>query len=198
VATVEDAPREPRAQQHASDVAGPVPAPPRLTYSPGPGTYTAQLWLSETAGTSAAEMAADCETYMAAFGGNPVDYNTIVTSLLAASEGMVFLTVLTGDLVCPVHWLGIFSCGLGKHTPAHNRVFGLLGEKIGDALPPAAMVPAAGLAPWFQIKDRHQPTTADLAILETSQDHTILEPEVTSDVSADDDNADLRSRSRGW
>jgi hypothetical protein len=67
---VEAVPREPGAQQQASDVAGPVPAPPRLPYSPSPGTYT-QLWLSETAGIGAAEMASDWETYMWAFSGNP-------------------------------------------------------------------------------------------------------------------------------
>jgi hypothetical protein len=159
-------------QQQAAEGAGAVPAPPRLPYAPDPGTYT-QLWMSESAGTSAADMAAECETYLEAFGETPVDYNAIVMSLLAASDGMVFLTVLTGNQVCPVHSIGRFSCGLGKHTPSHNRIFGLLGEKIGESLPPVAMVPAAGLAPWFQIEDRHQPRMVDLAGLETSRDRTV-------------------------
>ena len=113
-------------------------------------------------------MAAECETYIETFSGTPVDYNAIVTLLLAAADGMVFLTVLAGNQVCPMHSLNRFSCGLGKHTPSHNRIFGLLGEKVGEQLPPVAMVPAGGLAPWFQLEDKHQPTTADLAELETS------------------------------
>jgi hypothetical protein len=39
VVTVEAAPREPGTQQHASDIARPVPAPPQLPYSPNPGMY---------------------------------------------------------------------------------------------------------------------------------------------------------------
>jgi hypothetical protein len=188
VVTIGTTPRDPGPPPQETDGAGPVPTPPRLPYAPDPGTYT-QLWLSESAGTSAAEMAAEYETYLEAFSGIPVDYSTIVTSLLAASDGMVFLTLLSGNQVCPVHSLGRFSCGLGKHTPSHNRIFGLLGEKIGEALPPVAMVPAAGLAPWFQIEDRHQPTTADLAELETSGDQTVSEPKATGNANADEDDA---------
>ncbi len=66
--------------------------------------YT-QLWLSESTGTSAADMATECEMYLDAFKGTPVDYNDIITSLLATSKGMIFLTVLTGNQVCPVHSL---------------------------------------------------------------------------------------------
>jgi hypothetical protein len=80
-------------------------APPRLPYAPDPGRYT-QLWMSDSAGTSAAEMAAECKAYIEAFSGTPVDYNAIVTLLLAASEGMVFLTVLAGNQVCTVHLMG--------------------------------------------------------------------------------------------
>jgi hypothetical protein len=143
--------------------------------------------MSETAGTSALEMSKECETYLDAFTGNPVDYPAIVSSLLATADGMVFLTVLTGDQVCPVHSLGKFSCGLGKHTPLHNRIFGLLGEKVGESLPPIAMVPAAGLVPWFQLEERHQPSTEDLAVLETSRDRTVAEPAVTGGRENDDD-----------
>jgi hypothetical protein len=173
-------------QQQAANGAGAVPTPPRLPYAPDPGTYT-QLWMSESAGTSAAELAKECEAYVDVFTGNPVDYNTIVTSLLATADGLVFLTVLTGNLVCPVHSLGRFSCGLGRHTPSHNRIFGLLGEKIGESLPPVAMVPAAGLAPWFQLEEKHQPTTEDIAPLETSKDRTIREPTLTCAEEEDTD-----------
>jgi hypothetical protein len=145
-------------------------------------------------GTSAAEPAAECETYLDAFNGTPVDYNAIVlTSLLAASDGMVFLTVLARNEVCPVHSIGRFTCRLGKHTPLHNRIFGLLGEKVEESLPPVAMVPAGGLAPWLQIEDhRHQPATTDLAELEASRHWTISEPTITRTMPG------LESRSKSW
>jgi hypothetical protein len=49
------------------------------------------------------------------------------------------------------------------------------------------MVPAAGLAPWFQLEERHQPTTEDLAPLKTSRDRTIPETTVEGDETADED-----------
>jgi hypothetical protein len=76
VATAGMAPMVPGRQQQTADGAGAVAAPPRLPYAPGPGTYT-QLWMSESAGTSAAEMAAECETYIEAFSETPVEYNAI-------------------------------------------------------------------------------------------------------------------------
>jgi hypothetical protein len=176
VRTGRPASNETGSQQQAADEAGIVPPPPWLPYAPDPGTYT-QLWLSESTGTSAADMATECEMYLDAFKGTPVDYNDIITSLLATSKGMIFLTVLTGNQVCPVHSLGRYSCGLGMHTPAHNRIFGLLGEKIGESLPPVVMVPAAGLAPWLQIENHNLPTTGDLAGLETSRSRTVSEPD---------------------
>jgi hypothetical protein len=176
VSTAGMAPMVPGTQQQTADGAGAAAAPPWLPYAPNPGTYT-QLWMSKSAGTSAAEMAAECEAYIETFSGTPVDYNAIITSLLVASDGMVFLTLLAGNQGCTVHLMGRFSCGLGKHTPSHNHIFGLLGEKVGEQLPPVAMVPAGGLAPWFQLEDKHQPTTADLAELETSANNrTVLEP----------------------
>jgi hypothetical protein len=126
--------------------------------------------------------------------GNPVDYTAIVTSLLASSDGLVFLTVLTGNQVCPVHSIGRFSCGLGKHTPSHNRIFALLGEKVGESLPPIAMVPAAGLAPWFQIEEANQPTMADLAGLEASRDRTVSKPVIQGDEDDSEDNDESRPK----
>jgi hypothetical protein len=132
-------------------------------------------------------MAKECETYLEAFLDHPVDYNALISLLLTTADGMVFLTVLTGNQVVPVHSIGRFSCGLGKQTLSHNRIFGLLGEKVGESLPPIAMVPAAGLVPWFQLEARRQPTTADLAGLNSSRDRTIQEPVVEGDEDKDED-----------
>jgi hypothetical protein len=133
-------------------------------------------------------MAKECESYLDAFSQTPVDFNALVSSLLTTADGMVFLTVLTGNQVVPVHSIGKFSCGLGRQTLSHNRIFGLLGEKVGESLPPIAMVPAAGLVPWFQMEERHQPTTADLAELKSSRDRTRLEPVVEGDADKDEDD----------
>lgn len=52
-------------QQQTVGGAGAVPPPHWLPYAPDPrGTYT-QLWMSKSAGTSAAEMlAVECESYI--------------------------------------------------------------------------------------------------------------------------------------
>ena len=97
---------------------------------------------------------------------------------------MVLLTVLAGDQVCMVHLIRIFNCGLGNHTPSHNHILRILGENVGDQLPPIAMVLVAGLVPWFQTEERHQNIAVDLDILETAQEMTVTEPLVTGD--ADD------------
>ena len=62
-------------------------------------------------------MAKECEAHLDAFTGNPVDYPVIVVSILATADGMVFLKVIAGNQVCPVHSVGRFRCGLGKHPP---------------------------------------------------------------------------------
>jgi hypothetical protein len=58
-----------------------------------------------------------------------------------------------------------------------------------DALPPAAMVPAQQ-RDWRPGSKSEM--VADLAVLETSQDHTIVKPEVMGDVNADDNDAQPR------
>jgi hypothetical protein len=148
----ENASTGPGTQAQTSNIVGDVPPPPRLPYAPDPGMYT-QLWFSESDCTSAVDMAAECETYLKAFTGTPVNYNRIVMSLLATADGMVFLTILTGNQVCPIHLLGRFSCGLGRPTQSHNRIFGLLGEKVGDGYGAhsraGTMVSTEGKAPTY-------------------------------------------------
>jgi hypothetical protein len=108
-----------------------VPAAPRLPFAPGPGSYT-QLWTSQSATTTAEEMKEDMESYVAAYTEANPDYPSIQTTILNLSDWLGFLTVLAGNQVVLVHSLGLFSSGLGRPTSAHNRMFGLLGKKIGS------------------------------------------------------------------
>ena len=77
---------------------GVVPTPPQLPYAPNPRTYI-YIWLTETVVTVVAELAKDCDLYHDAFTGNMLEYVTIITSLLATSNSVVFLEVLAGGKV---------------------------------------------------------------------------------------------------
>jgi hypothetical protein len=76
---------------------------------------------------------------------------------------------------------------MGRPTPAHNQIFGLVGEKVQDQLPPIVMAPAAGLVPWLTIQHFHQPTTADLAELSEDTTTTILQPNFEGGDNDDED-----------
>jgi hypothetical protein len=104
----------------------------------------------------------DMESYIETYTDASPDYNATQKTILNSSDWMGFLTVLAGNQVVLVHSLGLFSSGLGQPTPAHNRVFGLLGEKVGTNLPPIVMVPSAGLVPWLKVQTRYQPKDVDL------------------------------------
>ena len=61
-----------------------------------------------------------------------------------------------------VKLIGRFRYGISKHTPLYNRIFGLMGEKVGDQLPPTTMVPKAGLVTWFHMEESYQTLAEDL------------------------------------
>jgi hypothetical protein len=90
----------PLAQPQPADMGG-APAPPRLPYTPNPGTYT-QLWMSQSLTTSSTDMVEDVESYVSLFAVNTPDYPAIQMSVLPSSEFMAFLTVLSGDKVTVV------------------------------------------------------------------------------------------------
>ena len=73
--------------------------------------------MSETSGIGAVELVKECKACLDGFTGNPVDYPETVKSLLAKFDGMVLLTVISGNKVCLVNSVGRFICGLGKHPP---------------------------------------------------------------------------------
>jgi hypothetical protein len=150
---------------------GGAPAPPQLPYAPDPGTYT-QLWMSQSSTTTGAEMVADVDSYLSVFAVNAPAYSTIQMSVLASSEFMAFLTVVSGDMVTIGQSLGRFSGGLGQQLLSHNRVFGLIGEKIGGELPPMVMAPMAGITPWLHIMEAALPTDAELETLSGSDQKT--------------------------
>jgi hypothetical protein len=132
--------------------------------------------MSQSSTTSGVEMAEDVESYLSVFAVDSPAYDSIQMSVLASSEFMAFLTVVSGDRVTVVHSLGRFSGGLGKQLLSHQRIFGLIGEKVGGELPPMVMAPMLGIAPFLQIKEVNVPTDAQLGALATTESRTILEP----------------------
>jgi hypothetical protein len=126
------------------------------------------------------------ESYLSVFAVNAPAYATIEMSILASSEFLAFLTVMSGDNVTVVHSAGRFSGGLGRQLLSHNRIFGLIGEKVGGELPPMVMAPALGIAPWLHIMEVALPTDAQLAALGASGDRTIELPEFDFEDGTDD------------
>ena len=84
-----------------------------------------------------------------------MEYVTILASLLATSNDIMFLVVLSLDQLYRLHLIGRFICGLWNHTPEHNRISRLLGESVRDKLPPVSMMPEARLVPWLQLEERY-------------------------------------------
>ena len=145
----------------AATMEGGLP-PPRLPYAPDPGTYT-QLWVSQTSTMTREEIKEDLRGYLEAYAGSGTpDYAAIQNQVVASGYWYGFLTILPDHQVCLIHLLGRHSSGLGRQTAAHNRFFGLLGEKVGDQLPPVVMAPSLGLVPWLKIQDVLQPAISDL------------------------------------
>ena len=106
------------------------------------------------------------------------DYTAIQMTILNSADWMGFLTVLSGNQVVLVHLLGLFSSCLGRRTTTHNRMFGLVGERIGTELPPIVMVPSPGLVPWIRVQSRYRPEDDQLDLLKTSEERTIPAPVV--------------------
>jgi hypothetical protein len=168
------------------DLAGaPELAPPRLPYAPGPGSYT-QLWTSQSARMTAEEMKNDMDSYLVPYTDATLDYNAIQVTVLNLVDWIGFLTILLDDQVVLVHSLG-FSSGLGRQTAAHNRIFGLLGEKVGNKLPPMVMAPMTGLVPWLRVQEQLEPDDADLVHLESRIDKTIPIPIPAAPLTEDND-----------
>jgi hypothetical protein len=164
--------------------------PPRVPYAPDPGTYT-HLWMSQTSTTTSEDIKEELSSYLGAYAGSGTpDYSAIQATILTSGDWYGFLTVLPDHQVCLVHSLGKHSSGLGRPTPAHNRIFGLLGEKIEDQLPPLVMVPSAGLLPWLKIQNMHQPTPEDLQDLANRGATTVLRPQLESGTEDQDEDKD--------
>jgi hypothetical protein len=164
--------------------------PPRVPYAPDPGTYT-HLWMSQTSTTTSEDIKEELSSYLGAYAGSGTpDYSAIQATILTSGDWYGFLTVLPDHQVCLVHSLGKHSSGLGRPTSAHNRIFGLLGEKIKDQLPPLVMVPSAGLLPWLKIQNVHQPTPEDLQDLANQGATTVLRPQLESGTEDQDEDKD--------
>ena len=127
----------------------------------------------------------DLSCYLTAFSvdGTP-DYVAIQNASVSSADWYGFLMVLPDNQVCLIHSLGRHCSGLGRQTQAHNRFYGLLGEKVGDQLPPLVMAPSTGLVPWLKIQDLTPPTEEGLRGLEQGSATTILE---TLGINEDDE-----------
>jgi hypothetical protein len=159
--------------------------PPRLPYASDPATYT-HLWISQTSTMTREEIKEEVLSYLEAWSGSGTpDYAAIQNQVVASKDWYGFLTILPKHQVCLIHALGPHSSGLGKQTPAHNRFFGLLGDKIGDQLPPVVMAPSLGLTPWLKIKDVHRLAPGDLQELE-NEIKTVLQPSLDDNVVDDE------------
>jgi hypothetical protein len=164
--------------------------PPLVPYAPGPGTYT-HLWMSQTSTMTREDIKEELSSYLDAYSGSGTpDYSAIQATILTSGDWYGFLTVLPDHQVCLVHSLGKHSSGLGRPASAHNRIFGLLGEKVEDQLPPLVMVPSAGLLPWLKIQNVHQRTPEDLQDLANQQSKTVLRPQLTSGTEDQDEDND--------
>jgi hypothetical protein len=62
-----------------------IPAPPRLPYTPDPGSYT-QIWLSQSAVTSAEELRQEMDTYVNLYTDVNPDYTAIQVLILNSAE----------------------------------------------------------------------------------------------------------------
>jgi hypothetical protein len=160
---------------------GGVLLPPQVPYGPDPGTYT-QLWVSQTSTTTREELIEDLSCYLTAFtvSGRP-DYVAIQNTIVSSADWYGFLTILPDNQVCIIHSLGRHYSGLGKQTQEHNRFYRLLGEKVGDQLPPLVMVPSTGLIPWLKMQDLTPPTEDSLQGLEQGSAKTVLKTLGTED-----------------
>jgi hypothetical protein len=159
----------------ALETMGGVLPPPRVPYAPDPGTYT-QLWMAQTSTMTREETTEELSAYLDAYTGTAPDYPSIQATILSSGDWYGFLTVLPDNQVCLVHSLGKHSSGLGRPTLANNRVFGLLGEKVEDQLPPLIMAPAVGLTPWIRVQELNQPTLEQLQGLASGTRKTVLQP----------------------
>jgi hypothetical protein len=114
-------------------------------------------------------MAEDVESYLAVLAVDALEYATIEMS---SSEFMAFLTVVSRDMFTLVQSFNRFSGGLGRQLLSHNRISGLIGEKVGRELPQMVMAPSLGIAPWLHIMEVVLPTDAQLEELAASGDRT--------------------------
>jgi hypothetical protein len=131
----------------------------------------------------------EMEVYRETYTGAAPDYPGIQTTIVNSSDWMGFLTVLSGNQVVIVHSLGLFSSGLGSPTRAHNRIFGLVGERVGSDMPPNVMAPSPGLVPWLKIQACYRPDTEELMALDGSESFAIPRPTI----EVDDDEVSVQN-----
>jgi hypothetical protein len=148
----------------ANPVAPPLPPDlpmPPLPFASGPGSISHEL-MSLCASQTQVQLVAEVNRMLSVYNGNQPNMSLFADAITNSDKLMCFLTISRNGLVSVAHTLGKYSAGLDMSSAAQNRVFALLGEKIGGQLPPGVMVPTAGLVPMLTLKPYGVPPKEDL------------------------------------
>jgi hypothetical protein len=155
-----------------------LPETPQLPYAADAGSYT-KIWQEQNIGITLDATKAEITEFLANYDGTTrPDYAIIEDSILSSCRNLSFLTIMKDHRVGLLHSIGKYSSGLGKPTPAHRRIFGLIGEKIGTELPPSVMAPSSGLKDWIKTQDLYEPTDAYIKGLKDSDKMILAIPPV--------------------
>jgi hypothetical protein len=139
----------------------PIVAPAQPPYPADQGSIARELW-NLTAGQTPAQVMADMHSMHGMYeNGNP-DLDKIVDTITSAEELLCFLTIARNGMVSVVHSAKRYSAGFGNSGPAHMRLLVMVGEKVGDQMPPWQMTPAGGLQDWVSLAEHAVPTRAAL------------------------------------
>jgi hypothetical protein len=175
-----DPPRAAAATPTTAEVTLTTPAEPRLPYAADAGSYT-KIWQEQSIGITLQITITEVKEFLAHYSGAKPDLQAIGEAIISSCRNLTFLTIMKDSRVCLMHSIGKCSLGLGRPTPAHRRVFGLIGEKVGAELPPAVMAPSSGLKDWIRAQEIREPTDKYLDALKDEAKTLLPAPPDQSD-----------------
>lgn len=149
--------------------------PPELPFEPDPGSISGWVLL-ETVSMSKQDIVDEYKVAEARYQALPDEgeekYDSecalLAEDCLVPDDLACFLTTTTNNnspVVTVVLGLARYSTGLGRVSAAQGKVFGFLGETIGDQLPPVVQVPPSvyGLSALFRPDQMQVPSAASVA-----------------------------------
>jgi hypothetical protein len=145
----------------------PAPPPPIVAAAQPPfpadtGSIAREIW-NQTAGQTPAQLVAQTHGMNVMYGEANPNYERIVETITTYDGLMFFFTISrTSGMVSVVHSAKRYNGGFGFNGPAHMRYLVMVGEKVGDQMPPWMMAPAAGLQEWLRLAEYVVPTRAAL------------------------------------